>query len=56
MGGAEEIITQITALIMTGASVIAHVIGEGLIDAAGVEQTYWVEPGEEREKPDEGNG
>lgn len=34
--GSEEVATQIAALIMAGASVIAYVIGEGLIDAAGV--------------------
>lgn len=32
-GGAEETATQITALIMAGASVIAYIIGEGLTDA-----------------------
>ena len=35
LGGAEEAATQITALIMAGASVIAYVIGEGLVDAQG---------------------
>lgn len=33
LGGAEEIATQVTALIMAGASVIAYIIGEGLADA-----------------------
>lgn len=56
LGGAEETATQITALIMAGASVIAYVIGEGLIDAAGVEQTYRVEPGPEQDKPPDSNG
>ncbi|MEA5014540.1 MAG: hypothetical protein VB099_08270 [Candidatus Limiplasma sp.] len=56
LGGAEETATQITALIMAGASVIAYVIGEGLIDAVGVEQTYWVEPGSEQDKPPDSNG
>lgn len=32
--GSEETATQVTALIMAGASVIAYIIGEGLIDAA----------------------
>lgn len=36
-GGAENTATQITALIMAGASVIAYIIGEGLTDAANVE-------------------
>lgn len=36
-GGAENTATQVTAIIMAGASVIAYVIGEGLTDAANVE-------------------
>lgn len=36
LGGAEAEATQVTALIMAGASVIAYVIGEGLTDAASV--------------------
>lgn len=31
----EQTVTQITGIIMAGASVIAYIIGEGLIDAAG---------------------
>ena len=34
MGGAENTATQVTALIMAGASVIAYIIGEGLTDSA----------------------
>lgn len=33
LGGAEETATQVTSLIMAGATVIAYVIGEGLADA-----------------------
>lgn len=33
LGGSEEGATQITALIMAGASVVAYIIGEGLVDA-----------------------
>lgn len=33
--GTQETATQITAIIMAGASVIAYIIGEGLVDAAG---------------------
>ena len=49
LGGAEETATRITALIMAGASVIAYVIGEGMVDSAGAgaEAAYWVEPPEE---------
>lgn len=32
--GTEEAATQVAAIIMAGASVIAYIIGEGLIDAA----------------------
>lgn len=34
-GGAEATATQVTALIMSAASVVAYILGEGLIDAAG---------------------
>lgn len=33
--GTQETATQVTALIMAGAAVVAYIIGEGLIDAAG---------------------
>ena len=33
-GGNQETATQVTALIMAGAAVVAYIIGEGLIDAA----------------------
>lgn len=41
-GGTENSATQITALIMAGASVIAYIIGEGLTDSAhsGEEEQY----------------
>ena len=39
--GTQETATQVTALIMAGAGVIAYIIGEGLIDAASAGQdTY----------------
>lgn len=34
-GGAQTVATQVTALIMAGATVIAYILGEGLVDAAG---------------------
>lgn len=34
LGGAQEAATQVTALIIAGASVIAYIVGEGLIDAS----------------------
>ena len=33
-GGAENTATQVTALIMAGASVVAYIIGAGLTDSA----------------------
>ena len=33
-GGTESIATQVTALIMAGASVVAYIIGEGLTDSS----------------------
>lgn len=35
-GGTEEVATQVTALIMAGASVVAYIIGEGLADAGNL--------------------
>lgn len=40
LNGTQETATQITALILAGAGVIAYIIGEGMTDAASVEQTY----------------
>lgn len=54
LGGAEESATQITALIMAGASVIAYIIGEGLADAAGAGTIYV--PDEDKDKPPEDDG
>lgn len=36
-GGAENTATEVTALIMAGASVVAYIIGEGLTDSANAE-------------------
>ena len=38
--GDQETATQVTALIMAGAAVVAYIIGEGLIDAANVGAPY----------------
>lgn len=38
-GYAESQATQIAALIMAGASVIAYIVGEGLVDAANATPT-----------------
>lgn len=45
-GGTESTATQITALIMAGASVVAYIIGEGLTDSANTGTTADKEGGE----------
>ena len=50
-GGTENTATQITALIMAGASVVAYIIGEGLTDAAN--STILLDGTEESEESDE---
>lgn len=50
-GGSEDQATQITALIMAGAAVVAYIIGEGLADAAGAGSAEEAQP---VEKPPEG--
>lgn len=35
-GGAESTATQVTALIMAGASVVSYIIGEGLTDSSRI--------------------
>jgi len=56
-GGTEETSVQITALIMAGASVIAYIVGEGLIDAAGAGNVWMLDEGQgELKPPDEAEG
>jgi hypothetical protein len=38
-GGAQEQAAQITAIIMAGATVVAYIVGEGLVDAASAGAT-----------------
>jgi len=61
-GGTEQVATQVTAIIMGTATVIAYIIGEGLVDAAGAKDNYTVtsgyvqyEPPEEEPEEPEGN-
>ena len=49
-GFAQETATQVAAIIMAGASVIAYIIGEGLVDAAHVEYIQYEEEPEEEEE------
>lgn len=65
--GTEETATQVTALIMAGAAVIAYIIGEGLTDASAAKASVTIvhegevedyeppeeEPEESEEKADE---
>lgn len=52
-GGTQDTAVQVTGLIMSGAAVIAYIIGEGLVDAASantiveIEQPPLEEDGEE---------
>ena len=48
-GGTENTATQVTALIMAGASVVAYIIGEGLTDAANTEAGIGIEVEESEE-------
>lgn len=42
-GGTENTATQVTALIMAGASIVAYIIGEGLTDATNTEEVVGIE-------------
>lgn len=53
LGGKSDTATQITALIMAGAGVIAYIVGEGLIDAASAKSDYYEVHVEKQEPPDE---
>lgn len=37
-GGTEAVAAQVTAIIMGGATVVAYIIGEGLVDAANKDE------------------
>lgn len=43
-GGTEAVASQVTAIIMAGATMVAYIIGEGLADAAGAKKPDYVEP------------
>lgn len=57
LGGTESTANQTAALIMAGATVIAYILGEGLIDAASAGNTAAViapdEPAESAEETEE---
>lgn len=50
---AEDTATQVTALIMAGAGVIAYILGEGLADASNKDVIPVIEWPEEETKPSE---
>ena len=56
LGGSEQLSVQITGLIMAGATVIAYIISEGLVDAAnaGIPElnVYPVQADEKEEEAD----
>ena len=50
-GGQQETAVQVSAIIMAGATVIAYIIGEGLVDAANAGVIYEeIPPDEEPEE------
>lgn len=38
-GGTDNMASQVVAIVMAGATVIAYIVGEGLVDAASAEGT-----------------
>ena len=52
-GGTEASADRITGLIMSAASVVAYIFGEGLIDAAEAKRTTMA-LGKDKDKPPEG--
>lgn len=59
-GGSEAVASQVTALIIAGATVVAYILGEGLTDAAGVQagasKPAYEAPTEEADDADGGYG
>ena len=53
-GIAEETVTQVVALIMAGAGMVAYIIAEGLVDAKSASDTVII-PAIEDVKPTEGD-
>lgn len=39
-GAAESTVTQVTAIITAGATLVAYIVGEGLVDAAREKETF----------------
>lgn len=49
---ADDTATQVTALIMAGAGVIAYILGEGLADAAAQSSDVYISEPEEMKPPE----
>lgn len=56
LGGTEAVASQVTALIIAGASVVAYIIGEGLVDAKNSGSAADTQPPVEDETPDDNGG
>ena len=52
-GGNNDTAVQVTAIIMGTASIVAYIIGEGLVDAAGIGVDAFIEEEPEEEITDE---
>jgi len=53
LGVAQETATQVSAIIMAGAAVVAYIVGEGLADAAGAKANVEVKYAEEKPPAEE---
>ena len=54
MGSTDEVIVKVVALIMSGAAVVAYIIGEGLADSSPtVNEDHWYIEPEELEEIEE---
>ena len=54
MGSTDEVIVKVVALIMSGAAVVAYIIGEGLADSSPtVNEDHWYIEPEEIEEVEE---
>ena len=49
-GVCEGTATQVTAIITAGATLIAYIVGEGIVDASGKNETALVEPESEKDE------
>lgn len=52
LGKPENVVTQVSAIVMAGAGVIAYIIGEGLADAAGAGKDEYIISAEDAEDVD----